>query len=144
LFTTNRKNSNGLEISVPAAKLMIHIGWMFGVNRGNGPLQSQESAMNETRRRFIALAGMAPVALLGARAAFGQARPACVDPNSLPLAQKNMRRSVGYVDPGPDAAKRCGGCAFFMAKQGSCGTCQILSGGPVAQTGYCTSFAPKP
>lgn len=99
--------------------------------------------MNETRRRFIALAGLAPLAALGARQAFAQTGPACYDPNAMSLSQKNMRRSVGFVDPAPDPAKRCGVCAFFVAKQGGCGTCQILSGGPVAQSAYCTSFAPK-
>lgn len=99
--------------------------------------------MNETRRRFIALAGLAPLAALGARQAFAQTAPACYDPNVMSLSQKNMRRSVGFVDPAPDPAKRCGVCAFFVAKQGGCGTCQILSGGPVAQSAYCTSFAPK-
>ena len=99
--------------------------------------------MNETRRRFIALAGLAPIAALGARQAFAQAKPACYDPATLSLSQKNMRRSVGFVDPAPDATKRCGVCAFFVATQGGCGTCQILSGGPTAQSAYCTSFAPK-
>ncbi len=57
--------------------------------------------MNETRRRFIALAGLAPIAALGARQAFAQAKPACYDLNTLPFSQKNMRRSVGFVDPAP-------------------------------------------
>jgi hypothetical protein len=100
--------------------------------------------MNETRRRFIALAGLAPVAILGARQAFAQAKPVCYDMSSMSMAQKNMRRAVGFVDPAPDAAKRCGTCAFFVAKQDGCGSCQILSGGPTAQSAFCTSFAPKP
>lgn len=99
--------------------------------------------MTETRRRFLALAGLAPVALLGARQSFAQAKPACYDLAALPLAQKNLRRSVGFVDPAPDQAKRCGTCAFYVATRNGCGTCQILSGGPTAQSAYCTSFAPK-
>lgn len=101
--------------------------------------------MNESRRRILAAAGLAPIALLGARHAFAQAKPAaaCYDPAKLPLAQRNMRRSVGFVDPSPDAAKNCGTCAFFVPTQGSCGTCQIFSGGPTAASAYCTSFAPK-
>ena len=99
--------------------------------------------MNETRRRFIALAGMAPIAALGARQAFAQAKPICYDMNTLSLSQKNMRRSVGFVDPAPDATKRCGVCAFFVATQGGCGNCQILSGGPTAQSAFCSSFAAK-
>lgn len=99
--------------------------------------------MIESRRRFLAIAGLAPVALLGARDSFAQAKSACYDMSTMSLAQKNMRRSVGFVDPAPDAAKRCGTCAFFVAKPDGCGTCQILSGGPVAPTAVCTSFAPK-
>lgn len=98
--------------------------------------------MSESRRRFLALAGLAPVALLSTRQAFAQT--ACYDLSKLPLSQKSLRRSMNFVDPSPDAAKRCGTCAFFMATQGGCGTCQILSGGPTAQTAYCTSYAPKP
>ena len=100
--------------------------------------------MNETRRRFIALAGLAPIAALGARQAFAQAKPACYDLNALPFSQKNMRRAVGFVDPAPSPDKRCGVCAFFVPTKGGCGSCQILSGGPTAQSAYCTSFAPNP
>jgi hypothetical protein len=99
--------------------------------------------MDETRRRFIALASLAPIAALGARQAFAQAKPVCYDMNTLSMSQKNMRRTLGFVDPAPDASKRCGVCAFFVATQGGCGACQILSGGPTAQSAYCTSFAPK-
>lgn len=101
--------------------------------------------MNETRRRILAAAGLAPLALLGVRHALAQAAPAnaCYDLAKLPLAQRNMRRSVGFVDPSPEGAKRCGTCAFFATTQGSCGTCQIFSGGPTAASAYCTSYAPK-
>ena len=101
--------------------------------------------MNQTRRRILAAAGLAPIALLGARQALAQAEPggACYDLAKLPLSQRNMRRSVSFVDPAPDATKRCGTCAFFVATQGSCGTCQIFSGGPTAASAYCTSYAPK-
>lgn len=100
--------------------------------------------MINNRRKFLAIASLAPVALLGARQGFAQAKSACYDPATMSLAQKNMRRSVGFVDPAPDAAKKCGTCAFFVAGQNGCGTCQILSGGAVAQSAFCTSFAPKP
>lgn len=99
--------------------------------------------MDKTRRSLIAFAGLAPVALLGARQAFAQGNAACYDPNKLSLAQKNMRRTLGFVDPAPTPAKRCGTCAFFTPTQNGCGGCQMLSGGPVPQTAYCTSYAPK-
>lgn len=99
--------------------------------------------MDETRRRLIAFVGLAPVALLGARQAFAQDKPVCYDPSKLPLAQKNMRRTLGFVDPAPAPAKRCGTCAFFTPTKSGCGSCAMLSGGPVPQTAYCTSYAPK-
>lgn len=99
--------------------------------------------MGNSRRNFLAIASLAPVALLGARQGFAQAKSACYDLGTMSLAQKNMRRSVGFVDPAPDAKQHCGTCAFFVAAQNGCGTCQILSGGPTAQSAYCTSFAPK-
>lgn len=100
--------------------------------------------MSESRRRFLALAGLAPVALLASRQSFAQAGTACYDMSKLPLSQKSLRKAVNFVDPSPDQAKRCGTCAFFVATKDGCGTCQILSGGPVAQSAYCTSYAPKP
>jgi hypothetical protein len=99
--------------------------------------------MIESRRRFLAIAGLTPIALIAARESFAQAKPACYDMATMPLAQRNMRRSVGFVDPAPEAAKRCGTCAFFVAKPDGCGSCQILSGGPVSPTAFCTSYAPK-
>lgn len=98
--------------------------------------------MNQTRRNFIALAGIAPLAVITARAA--HAASVCNDPASLSLAQKNMRRGLGYVEVAPDPKKRCGVCAFFTARQGSCGSCQMMSGGPVDAASVCNSFAPKP
>jgi hypothetical protein len=100
--------------------------------------------MSESRRRFLALAGLAPVALLGARQSFAQAASACYDLSKLPLSQRSLRKTLNFVDPSPDPAKRCGTCAFFTATKDGCGTCQILSGGPTAQTAYCSSYAPKP
>ena len=99
--------------------------------------------MSETRRRFIGLLGLAPIAaLLTTRDAFAQAS-ACYTPDALSPSQKSMRRSLGFADPAPDAAKRCGTCAFFTEAQNACGKCQILSGGPVPASAFCTSYAPR-
>ena len=97
--------------------------------------------MNPTRRNFLAVAGIAPFALLAARSA--NAATACFDPATLPLTQRNRRRGLGYVDPSTNPAKNCGRCAFFTAAKPGCGTCQMLSGGPVNAVGVCNSFAPK-
>jgi len=100
--------------------------------------------MINTRRRFLALFGLAPVVLLASRQAMAQAGAVCYDMSKLPLSQKSLRKAVGFVDPSPNPAKNCGNCAFFVATKDGCGTCQILSGGPTSQTAYCTSYAPKP
>ena len=65
--------------------------------------RQRQKIMIEGRRKFLAIAGLAPVAaLLGAREVFAQAGAACYDMSKMSLAQKNMRRSVGFVDPAPD------------------------------------------
>lgn len=100
--------------------------------------------MDTTRRQFLVLAGLAPVVLVatpGAKAA----APACFDFTALSLSQKSRRRSLGYVEPSTDAKRHCGACSFFAgsATQAGCGTCLVLSGGPVSATGVCNSFAAK-
>ena len=104
--------------------------------------ETDDKPMNQSRRKFVILAGMTPLALAAGRS-FAAESAACYDPATLPLSQKNRRRSLGYVDAAPDPKKHCGGCAFFAASQGSCGTCQLLTGGPVNAGGVCNSFAPK-
>ena len=97
--------------------------------------------MIPTRRQFVAGIAM----LLGGASgmAAGQApAQACYDPASLPLGQKNMRRSLGYVEPSPDSGKHCDLCAFFTSGSAGCGTCTILSGA-VSGAGVCSSFAAR-
>lgn len=101
------------------------------------------------RRTFVARMGLAlaaggvaaPVLAAGRTAPANPA--ACADPAALPLSQRSRRRSLGYVEPAPDAARRCNGCAFYTAGEGGCGTCQMLTGGPVSASGTCNSFAPR-
>ena len=103
--------------------------------------------MIESRRRFLAIAGLSPLVALGAGSMASAQAPAtqCYDPNALPLSQKNRRRGLGYKEPATDPAKKCGGCAFYTAKEpAGCGACQMLSGGAVSANGVCNSFAPKP
>ena len=98
--------------------------------------------MDNSRRNFVALAGLTPLALLLPKVALAQ-NAACYDPAALPLSQKNRRRSVGFTETSNDAKRRCGICAYFTAGQGNCGTCMILSGGPVNSGAFCTSFASR-
>lgn len=103
-------------------------------------------AVDPLRRQLLIVAGIAPLALLVRGTARAQSQALCYDPAALPLAQKRQRRALGYVEPSPDPARRCGLCAFFTqsGKPDGCGTCQLLSGGPAVATSLCNSFAPKP
>lgn len=98
--------------------------------------------MNRDRRQFLAGMAVLAGALPGMAAAQGSA-PACYDPATLPLSQKNQRRSLGYVEASTDPQKHCAVCSFFTASAPGCGTCVILGGGPVNAGALCTSFAAK-
>lgn len=98
--------------------------------------------MDPKRRNFLALAGITPLALLAAHNAFAQ-DAACYSSEKLSLSQKTRRRSLGFLDVSPDPKRRCGGCSFFTGTSGNCGSCQMLSGGPVTNASTCGSFAPR-
>lgn len=97
--------------------------------------------MDENRRRFLALAAVAPVAAIG----IGRLAPAraatCADPASLPAAQKSLRASLDFELVSKEPGKRCGLCAFYQGK-GDCEMCQILTS-PVSAQSICSSFAAK-
>jgi len=96
------------------------------------------------RRDLIVQAGLIMLATTPA-AALAQAAPArCYDPAALGLSQRNRRRSLGYVDVSGEAEKQCRSCAFFTSSGSDCGTCQLLSSGPVCAGGVCSSYARKP
>lgn len=97
--------------------------------------------MEQSRRLVLALFGAAPLMLVGT----ASAQPAaCFDASALPLSQKSRRRSLSYVEPSPDPARRCGACSFFKAgSDAHCGACAMLSGGPVSANAVCSAFAAK-
>lgn len=99
--------------------------------------------MNRTRRHFIGAVSLAAVGFMAGGARAQAPAASCFDPATLSLSQKTRRRSLSYTSPAPDPKRRCGLCAFFTAGEGECGTCQILSGGPVDAGAVCTSFAPR-
>lgn len=100
--------------------------------------------MSISRRSLLGYAAIAPLAAIaggGARAAEGAA---CYDPATLPLSQRNRRRSLAYLEVSTTAGKSCASCAFFTAaSQSGCGTCQLLGGGPVNVGGHCSSYGAK-
>jgi hypothetical protein len=98
-----------------------------------------------SRRGLIALAAGAPLLVVGLAAAAHaeDAPPVCVNLDTLPASQKGMRRSIGFKLQSPDPKKHCGICTFFTGSAGGCGKCQLLSGGAVAVTSLCDSFAAR-
>jgi hypothetical protein len=94
------------------------------------------------RRRFLGLVAVGvPLATIGGASAWAAA---CYDPATLPLSQKNRRRSIGYIEVATDPANRCMGCAFFTAAAGEgCGTCAMLNS-TVNAGASCSSFTPRP
>jgi hypothetical protein len=101
-------------------------------------------AIDESRRAFLAWSALAPTMLVGlASAAHGADTAPCVNLDALPASQKGMRRSLGFKLESPDPKKHCGICAFFTGPAAGCGKCQLLSGGAVASTSVCDSWAAK-
>lgn len=94
--------------------------------------------MLTTRRAFVILGCLSPFAAVSP--AF--AEPACG--GNLNLSQQNRRRALGYVDLSNVEDKQCGKCTYFMAGEGGCGTCQMLSGSGVSAGGVCNSFVLGP
>ena len=107
---------------------------------------TEEAVQDETlarlgRRRILMAMGLVPLGI--ALGGLAHAAEAVVCGGEVSLAQKNRRKGLGYVDASPDAKRRCSLCVFFTAGSGDCGTCQMLSGGPVNTGAVCNSFAPK-
>jgi hypothetical protein len=99
--------------------------------------------MTIDRRNFLNAAfatGAATIAALSATTAFAGV---CYDPNTLPLSQKNRRRSLGYVEISPDPSRRCMGCAYFTAAEEGCGKCAMLNS-TVNSGAVCNSFVQRP
>jgi hypothetical protein len=96
--------------------------------------------MNSSRRNLILMTLIAPLGgLVAGRANATDTR--CYDPATLSLSQKSRRRTLGYVDKSTNVTKRCGACAFYKKTAEECGSCDLLSGGPVVASGVCNSYA---
>ena len=71
----------------------------------------------------------------------------CSDLSSLSDAQKQQRKqmvkSLNYVEESPEAKKNCANCQLYQEEKfgAGCGGCQLFPG-PVAEGGYCDSWAP--
>lgn len=68
---------------------------------------------------------------------------ACQDASTLPASQRSLRAALGFRPESDDPKRRCGGCAFYAASEGSCGKCALLRGGMVPAVGRCDSWAAR-
>ncbi len=98
--------------------------------------------MDNSRRKFLVMTALAPLAAVPASRLVAQ-DPACYDPATLPLSQRNQRKALEFVEHSTDAARRCGLCAFYRPGAGGCGKCALLSEGPVTEHGVCAAYAAK-
>lgn len=68
----------------------------------------------------------------------------CDDASSLSEEDAKLRTSLEYRDRSPHGeSKRCGNCAFYVARgEDQCGRCTLVKG-PIHPLGYCNSWAAK-
>ena len=99
--------------------------------------------MTIDRRRFLNIAVLAGAATAAATTGSNALAAVCYDPATLPLSQKNRRRSLGYLEAASDPSRRCGGCAFFTAAEKGCGQCAMLNAA-VNVGASCNSFVQRP
>ncbi len=97
--------------------------------------------MQLTRRFLLGAMAFTPLAMV--RGEEPDASTNCYDPATLPGRERSMRRSLGFKEVSDSEEKRCETCAFFIRKQGDCGTCQLLVGGQTTAQSVCNSWAPK-
>lgn len=81
-------------------------------------------------------------AAAGGAAAGGAAAAAdCSDVSKLTDAEKGLRTSLKYVDNTEKPGQNCGNCKLFE-KKAPCNGCSVVKG-PIAENGWCVSWAAK-
>ncbi|NND68814.1 MAG: hypothetical protein HKN19_14590 [Halioglobus sp.] len=90
-----------------------------------------------TRRKLLC-----GTAALGLLQGCGGKHIACYDPEMLGAGERQMRKTLQYVNVSTNEAQTCAGCQFYQPGDENCGECELLDG-PVASAGYCTSWALK-
>jgi hypothetical protein len=69
----------------------------------------------------------------------------CVADTKVSEADQSSRASMGYVHESTNPSQKCAGCAFFHEAEGGggCGTCDVLSKGPVNPNGHCNAWSAR-
>jgi hypothetical protein len=104
--------------------------------------------MSLSRRELLRRATWLPLVVLAFPNLEGCAdsKPDCVDIELLSTSEVHLRKTLEYVDRGPDSNQQCGGCQFFTAADpsdgGGCGHCKIVDGA-VSRLGSCKSWSKR-
>jgi len=114
---------------------------------------SENGRRDQSRRRFLALAGVTGAAVLaGIRPSPGLAQAGAGSPH---LSESDpTAKALGYVEdaskvdktkfPSYKAGAHCATCNFFQGKPADAyAPCQIFPGKSVAAKGWCASHSPK-
>jgi hypothetical protein len=92
---------------------------------------------------FIGASSVAASALAATKATTGKAKAAtqaaCAASDG---PDASLRKSLNYVETGPNPAQQCAGCGFFSEPKDACGKCQIFNG-PANQHGHCDSWSAR-
>lgn len=67
----------------------------------------------------------------------------CADVSAMSDGDQSTRKAMNYTEAGSNPNEVCVGCSFFHAGGGTCGTCDMFSGGPVNSHGHCDSWNKK-
>jgi hypothetical protein len=114
---------------------------------------SKNERRDQSRRSFLALAGVAAGALASMRVTSALAQGAGKELPHL-TESDGAAKALGYTEDATKVDKTkfatykpgsaCAKCNFFQGKAGDAyGPCQIFPGHAVAAKGWCASFSPK-
>jgi hypothetical protein len=92
---------------------------------------------------LFGLGGCSGGASSGGTAANKAGGTVCADLSAMSDGDQSTRKAMNYTESGPNPNQVCGGCSFFHAGGGACGTCDMFSGGPVNSHGHCDSWNAK-
>ncbi|GAB5450239.1 MAG: high-potential iron-sulfur protein [Halioglobus sp.] len=100
--------------------------------------------MNSNRRQYLrgTLAAGLYFSTSGLLSGCGEATARCADPENLSAGERQMRKTLVYVETSAIADRNCGNCRFFHAGDtpSGCGQCELLDGA-VNRAGHCSSWA---
>ena len=117
-------------------------------------MSSSKTGRRDSRRNFIALAGVTGAAVLaGMRPALSLAQGQGVSPPHLSESDPTAK-ALGYVEdaskadkakfPAYKAGAHCATCNFFQGKPADAyAPCQIFPGKAVSAKGWCASYSQK-